>query len=103
MTTVAAFPHGDTGLFEHIVGLNILEQGTIALLMGLLNGSHAAELLSQSMEAFLVSFLGHTGVHICPLVAFALSGVLQILRSIAKLAQSFEPKLCMLFLIFGSL
>ena len=53
MATVATFPHDDTGLLKDGLGLHIVQQGTIALLVGLLDDCDATELLCQVVEAFL--------------------------------------------------
>ena len=51
VTAVAAFPHHDTGLLKDSLGLDVVQQCAIALLVGLLNGSDATELGSQSGKA----------------------------------------------------
>ena len=101
MATVAALPHGDTALFKDLHGLNILKQGTVAFLMCFFDGGNAAELLSQLMEAFFVSFTGHTVVHIRPLGVLTLGGMEQVLGGIAQLTQSLEPQLGVFLLVLS--
>ena len=103
VAAVTAFPHDDAGLLKDLLSLNVVQQCAITLFMALLDGSNATHLAGQIMEAFLVSFLGHTVVHIGPLVVLALSSMLQVGSSVAQLAQSLEPELCMLLLVVGSL
>lgn len=40
VTAVAALPHLDLTLFEDLRSLHIVQQGAVALLVALLNGSH---------------------------------------------------------------
>ena len=54
VAAVAAFPNADTSLAEHLGGLDVAQQGTVALLVVLLDGRYATELLGQFMEALLV-------------------------------------------------
>ena len=103
MATVAALPHGDAALLKDSLGLHILQQCAVAFLMCFFDGGNAAELLSQLMEAFFVSFTGHTVVHIRPLGVLTLGGMEQVLGGIAQLAQSLEPQLCVLFFVFRGL
>ena len=42
VTAVAALPHCNTGLLEDGLALDIVQQGAVALLVGLLDGSDAA-------------------------------------------------------------
>ena len=98
VAAVAAFPQGDTGLLKDGLGLDVVQQGAVALLVGLLDGGNTAELLGQSMEALFFGVLSHAVIHIGPLVVLALSGVQQVLGGVAQLAQSLEPQLGVLLL-----
>ena len=51
VTAVAALPHLDLALGEDLRHLHIVQQGTVALLVVLLDGSHQTEPLGQLMEA----------------------------------------------------
>ena len=55
MAAVAALPDADAAFAEDLGCLDVAQQGTIALLMVLLDGCHAPELLCQFVEAFLIS------------------------------------------------
>ena len=101
MAAVAALPHGLLALFEHLLHLDVLQQGAIALLVGPLDGSHAPELLGQLMEALFVGLLGEAVVHIRPLVVLTGSGGSQILRGGPDSLQSLEPQLGVLLLVVG--
>ena len=103
MSAVTTLPDGNAALLKYLHSLDVAQQLAVALLMGLLDGSHTAELLSQLMEAFFVSFTGHTVVHIRPLGVLTLGGMEQVLGGIAQLAQSLEPQLCVLFFVFRGL
>ena len=103
MTAVAALPHGDAALLKDSLGLHILQQCAVTLFVGLLDSSNPTELLGKIVEAFLVSFLRHSVIHIRPLGILALGSMEQILGGIAQLAQSLEPQLCVLFFVFRGL
>ena len=103
MPAVAAFPYGNAGLFEDLHRFHILQQLSVALFMMLFNGSHAAELLRQFMEAFFIRFPGKTVIHVSPLIILAFRGVQQVLLCIAQLSQRLEPELRVLLLIFRGL
>ena len=103
MPAVAAFPYGNAGLFEDLHRFHILKQLSVALFMVFFNGSHAAELLRQFMEAFFIRFPGKTVIHVSPLIILAFRGVQQVLLCIAQLSQRLEPELRMLLLIFRGL
>ena len=79
VSAVAALPDLDLALLEDLLGLNVLEQLAVALLMGLLDCSHAAELFGKDMEALCVSGLGETVIHVGPLVVLTLGSSLQVL------------------------
>ena len=72
--------------------------------MLLLDGGNAAHLGGELGEALLLGGLGKTGVHIRPLVVFALGGELEVLSCGADLAavHSLVPELGMLLLVCGS-
>ena len=55
VAAVAAFPHLDLALFEHLRGLHVVQQRAVALLVVLFDGANLAELLGQLREAL---FLG---------------------------------------------
>src|SRR5574344_446020 len=93
VAAVTALPHSNAALLKDGHGLHVAQKLAVALLMGLLNGSYATELLGQLMEAFLVGLTGHAVVHIGPLGVLALGGVEQVLGGIAQLAKGLEPQL----------
>ena len=47
VTTVAAFPHFHFALGKNFFGLDVVQQGTVTLLVVLLDGGHATELGGQ--------------------------------------------------------
>lgn len=53
MSAVAALPDGDAALGKDLQGFHVVQELAAALLMHLLNGGHAPELLGQLMEALL--------------------------------------------------
>ena len=59
MPAVAALPYLDLALGENLRHLHIVQQGTVALLMVLLNGGDQAETLGQLMETFLIGSFGN--------------------------------------------
>ena len=91
VTAVAALPHCHAALFEHFHCFNIVEQGTVALLMMLFDSSNSAELCSDLCEAFFLGFHCHSLIHIRPLEVLALGCVEEILGSCSDTAQSLEP------------
>ena len=101
VAAVTALPHSNAALLKDGHGLHVAQQLAVALLVGLLNGSNATELLGQLMEAFLVGLTGHAVVHIGPLGVLALGGVEQVLGGIAQLAQSLEPQLGVFLLVLS--
>ena len=103
VTAVAAFPNLDAGFFKHGLGFHVLQQLAVTLFVGLLDSSNPTELLGKIVEAFLVSFLRHSVIHIRPLGILALGSMEQVLGGIAQLAQSLEPQLCVLFFVFRGL
>ena len=78
-----------------------MQQGTVALLVVLLDGSHQTEPLGQLVEAFLVGGLGEAVVHIRPFVVFALSGGAEVFGGVADTVQFLEPELGVFLFVFG--
>ncbi len=103
VAAVAALPDANACLAEHLGCLDVAQQGTVALLVVLLDGCHATELFSQLVEAFLVGFAGKAVVHVGPLVVLALGSVQQVLGGGAYATQVLEPQLGVLLLVLGSL
>ena len=103
VTAVAALPDLDLGLLEDLGSLDILQQGTVALLVVLLDGGDQTELACQLIEALLFGGLGEAGIHVGPLVVLALGGGEQVLGGIADAAQLLEPQLGVLLLVVGGL
>ena len=101
MSAVTTLPDGNAALLKYLHSLDVAQQLAVALLVHLLNGSYATELFSQIMESFLVSLTGHAVIHIRPLGILALSGMEQVLGSIAQLAQSLEPQLGVFLLVLS--
>ena len=75
MTAVAALPYLYFALFKDLGGLHIAQQGTVAFLMALFDGSYQTELGSQFREALCFGGSGKAVVHIGPLVVFPFSGM----------------------------
>ena len=93
VTAVAALPHLDLALGKDLRHLHIVQQGTVALLTVLFNGSDQAEALGQLVEALLVGGFGEAVVHIRPLVVLTLCGREKIFGGVADAVQFFEPQL----------
>ena len=70
VTAVAALPHLDLAFGEDLRRLYIAQQGTVALLMVLLDLAYHTEFCCESMETFLIGGLRKILVHIGPLVVF---------------------------------
>ena len=102
MSAVAALPHLHFALLEDGGRLDVLQQGTIALLVAFLDGSHHTELGSQFLETFLFGSLCETFVHIGPFVVLAVGSMLEVLGGIADAAEFLEPQLGVLLLVVGS-
>ena len=51
VSAVAALPHLDIALFEHLSCLNIVQQRAVALLMLLFNGAYKAEFFGKFRES----------------------------------------------------
>ena len=103
VTAVAALPHLDLALFKDLSRLHIVQQGTIALLVALLDGGYQTELGGKLREPLLFGGFGKAVVHIGPLVVFTLSGVEQVLGSASHTMQFLKPQLCMGLLVLGGL
>ena len=105
VAAVAADPDLVANAGEDLGLLNILQEGEIALLMQLLDGGDALELLGQGLEALLARGLGEAGVHVGPLVVLTLGGELEVLGRGADLAavKLLIPELGVLLLIGGGL
>ena len=72
--------------------------------MFLLDFGNQIEEYGNFGETFLASCLGHAGIHVGPLVVFAIGGILQVGFGVGHLAvvQELEPNLGMFLLITGS-
>ena len=102
MTAVAALPYLDLALSKDLCRLHIVQQGTVALLMVLFDGSDQTEACGKLVEALFVGGFGEAVVHIRPFVVLTLSGGEKIFRGIANAVQFFEPQLgVFLFIISG--
>ena len=102
MTAVAAFPYLDLALLEYLLGFDIPEQCTVALLVTLLDCSYKAELCCQLSEAFLLGCLCKAVVHVCPLVVLTCGCSCKVLCCITDALQLLEPHLGMFLLVVGS-
>ena len=103
VTAVTALPHSHFALLEYLLHLNVGKKLSVSLLVSLLNSSYCSELTSKSSEALLLSFLSEGIVHIGPLIVLAFCCCKKVLCSGAKLAESLEPKLCVLLLVISGL
>ena len=79
MTAVAAHPDGVSLTTEDKGVLDVLQHLAVALLVALLDGTYATELLGDLVESLFLGFLGHAVVHVGPLVVLAFCGSLQVL------------------------
>ena len=103
MTAVAAFPHLDLGLLKDFLSLDVVQQGTVALLMHLLDGGNATELCGELGEALLLGDLGKLIVHVGPLEVLALGSGCQVLGGGADAAEFLEPHLGVGLLVVSGL
>ncbi len=103
VAAVAAFPHLYLALGEDLLGLDVVEQGTVTLFVVLLDGGHAAELGGQFGETLGFGGAGKAFVHIGPLVVLASGGSCQVLGCGADAVQLLEPQLGVLLLVLGGL
>ena len=78
VAAVPTLPHLHLTLGKHLRHLHIVQQGTVALLMVLLDGGHQTEAVGQLGKAFGLGGLGEVLVHVRPFVVLALGGGLQI-------------------------
>ena len=90
VSAVAALPYLDVALLEYFLHFYVFQQGTIALLMALLDGADHTELCRQLGEALFFSGLGKSCVHIGPLKVFALSRGFKVFRGAADSGQFLE-------------
>ena len=102
VTAVAALPHGHLALLEYMLHLNVGKELSISLLVSLLDSGNCSELTCECGEALFLCFLSEGVVHIGPLVVLALCCCKKVLCGGAKLAESLEPKLCVLLLVVTS-
>ena len=58
VAAVAALPHLDGALLEDLLGLDVVQQGAVALLVVLLDLGHQAELGGELGEALVLGGLG---------------------------------------------
>ena len=104
MTTVAALPYFHLALLKHLCGLDVLQQGTVALFVTLLDGSHETEFSGQSGESLFLGCLCKSLVHVGPFVVLAFGSVEEVFCcSTDAVMQFFVPQLCMFFLVVSSL
>ena len=99
MSAVTALPHSKLALLKDLVHLNVGKKLAVSFLVCLLDSSYHSELSRKSLEALLLSFLSEGIVHIGPLIILALCCCKKVLSGSAKLAESLEPKLCVLLLV----
>ena len=99
MPAVPTFPYGNGALFEYFPGFHIPQQGTVPLLMVLLNLCYHAELDGQRRKAFFLGLLGKALVHIRPLVILAFCGGEQVFGRVAQQSQLLEPHLGVFLLV----
>ena len=99
MSAVSALPHLHFALLEDSLCLYIVQQGTVALFVMLLDLRNGTELLSQIMEALLIGGLRESVIHIRPFIVLARGCGCKILRGVSDAAQLLEPHLGMLLLV----
>ena len=104
VATVAAFPDSNLVALENDIGVDLVLQGEVAGFVLFFDGSNLFELLGDVVVAFGASFFGEVLVHVGPLVVFAGSGKLEILRGGVNLTVVHElvPDFGVLFLVVGS-
>ncbi len=103
MSAVPTIQDNDDALIKHFLSLDIDDKCTVEDYKRIFNCGYTAELLGKVMEAFLVGFLCHAGIHICPLGVFALCGMKKVFCCVTKLTESLKPKLCVLLFVLGCL
>ena len=100
VTAVGALPDAVAVAGEDDSVLDVLQELAVASLVLFLDGTHHAELGSNLLEAFFLSFLRHAGVHVRPLEVLAGSGIGQVLHGRRHaVVQILEPELRVLLLI----
>ena len=99
VAAVTALPDLNLASFKDLLGLYVVQQSAVSVLMALFDSGNTAELGCKLLEAFFIGFLGHTVIHIGPLIVLALSSVEEVFCGVAQLAQFLEPELSMLFLV----
>lgn len=98
---VQALPHLHALTLKHLARLDALDEFVVALLVGLLDGGDATELLGDLDKALLLGGLGELVVHRGPLVVLARSGVAQVVQSARNgaVVQILKPQLGVLGLV----
>jgi len=103
MSAVAALPYLNLTLGKDGGGLNVLEQGAVALLVLLLYGAHHTELGGQLREAFSFRGLGEALVHIGPLIVLAIGSGSEVLGGVSYAVELLEPEFGVLLLVVSGL
>ena len=105
VTTVAALPDALIVAREDDTTLDVAHELLVALLVMLLDSTYHTELSSDLLEAFLLSFLSHTGIHVGPLVVLTGSSSLEVALRILDVTtlEILEPELSVLLLVVGCL
>ena len=75
VAAVGAFPHNDTGFFEHFLGFHIVQELAVAFFVHFFDFAYSFNELSQFVETFFFGFFSEGGVHIGPFVVFAVGGI----------------------------
>ena len=105
VTAVEALPDLDARTLEDLALLDALGQLVVALLVGLLDGTDAAELGGDLLEALGLGGLGEALVHVGPLVVLTGGGVLEVGQRVGHVTvvEVLEPELGVLALVAGGL
>lgn len=105
MTAVAALPDALIVAREDNTTLKVADELLIALLVVLLDSAYHAELSGDLLEALFLSLLGHTGVHVCPLVVLTGGSSLEVALGVLEVTtlEILEPELSVLLLVVGCL
>ena len=98
---VQALPHLHALALKHLARLNALDKLVVALLVSLLHGTDATELLGDLGKALLLGGLGELVVHRGPLVVLACSGITQVVQGVGNgaVVQILKPQLGVLGLV----
>ena len=101
VAAVGALPNGIAIAREDDAIFNVFQQSEIAFLVLLFYFGDQFEEHGYLGEAFLAGGLGHTGIHVGPLVVLASGGIFQIGLGIRHIAimQELEPNLGMFLLV----